>query len=116
MTKLFTSIVLVAVLAVGRSAGAAEATGWITHLDQQADQIALDDGRISVVSDEINFSSLKDGVRVLINYDAVGDVRIATEISLAPREPQSEKKAPLCTGDDKDHLTNCSPIPPNVYC
>ena len=116
MTRLFASIVLVGVLAVGRIAAAAEATGWITYIDQQSDQIVLDDGRNFGVSEEINFSSLNNGVRVRISFEAVGDARIATEISLAPQGPQSEKTAPICSGDDKNHLTNYSPVPPNVYC
>ncbi len=116
MSKLYASIALLALLAIGRGAGAAEATGWITHLDQEADQIVLDDGRNFFVSEEINFSSLKDGVKVRILYDAIGGDKIATEISLAPETPQSGKAAPLCAGDRKGPLAMHSPIPPTAFC
>jgi hypothetical protein len=88
MNKLIASVALLAILAMGHGADAAEAIGWITHLDQETDQIALDDGRIFGVSDEINFSSLTDGVKVRIRYDAIDGDKIATEILLAPEAPQ----------------------------
>ena len=122
MSKLYASIALLALLAIGRGAGAAEATGWITHLDQEADQIVLDDGRSFLVSEEINFSSLKDGVKVRIRYDAIGGDKIVTEISLAPEAPQnaempqSGKAPPLCAGDRMGPLARHSPIPPTAFC
>lgn len=122
MSKLFASMALLALLAVGRGAGAAEATGWITLLDREADQIVLDDGRIFAVSEEINFSSLKDGVKVRISYDAVDGDRIATEILLAPEAPesadgpQSGKAAPFCGGDHKDHMARTMSVPSSSIC
>jgi len=61
MSKLFASIALLAILAVGRSAGAAEATDWIRLLVREADQFVMDDGQIFAVPEELNFSSLKKG-------------------------------------------------------
>ncbi len=122
MSKVFASMALLALLALGRGAGAAEATGWITHLDQEADQIILDDGRNFAVSEEINFSSLKDGVKVWIRFDAIDGDKIATEILLAPEAPQSAetpqlgKAAPMCAGDRQDHMTRNLSISPSAFC
>jgi hypothetical protein len=55
MSKLIASVALLAILAVGRGAGAAEATGWITLLDREADRFVMDDGLIFAVSEELNF-------------------------------------------------------------
>ena len=116
MAKIFAAIALLVLLAVGRGAGAAETTGWITHLDQQADQIVLDDGRIFVVSEEINFSSLKDGVKVRIRYDDIGGDRIATEILLAPDAPQAGQPALHCAPAEKDRMANAMSVPLNTHC
>ncbi len=116
MSRLVASVALLALLAVGRGAGAAEATGWITLLDQEADQIVLDDGRIFAVSEEINFSSLKDGVKVRIHYDAIDGEKIATEILLAPQAPKAGKMVPLCAREQKEHLTKRSPISTITMC
>ena len=122
MNKVLVSMALLALLAAGRAAGAAEATGWITHLDQEGDQIVLDYGRIFAVSEEINFSSLKDGVKVRIRYDAIDGDKIATEILLAPEAPhgadgpQSGKVTPMCAGDQAEHLAGNLPITPGAFC
>jgi len=122
MNKLFASIALLALLAVGRGAGAAEAVGWITHLDQESDRVFLDDGRVFGVSEDINFSSLTDRVRVRILYDVIGGDRIATEISLAPRArqnagmPRSGKAAPTCAGDRQVHPARNLAFPPGASC
>jgi hypothetical protein len=122
MSKIIASLALLVLLAVGRGADAAEATGWITHLDQQADRIVLDDGRVFTISEEINFSSLKDGVKVWIRYDAINGDKIATEILPAPKAPQSAARpqsgieVPNCVGDNKKHLTRHSPIPSSAFC
>ena len=87
MSKLIASMALLVMLAVGRGADAAEITGWITHLDEESDRIVLDDGQNFGVSDEINFSSLRDGVRVRILYDAIDGDKIATDILLSPEAP-----------------------------
>ena len=92
MSKLIASVALLAILAVGRGAGAAEATGWVTYLDQESELIVLDGGRVFAVSDEINFSSLKDGVKVWIHYDAADGDKIATDILLAPEPPQNAER------------------------
>ena len=55
MSKLIASVALLAILAVGRGAGAAEATGWITLLDREADRFVMDDGLIFAVSEELIF-------------------------------------------------------------
>lgn len=109
MSKLIASVAILAALAIGRIAGAAEATGWITHLDREVEKIVLDDGRIFVVSDELNFSSLRDGVKVQIRYNAIEGDKIATEILLLPEEPKgfgpqsSRSELKFCT--PQDHST-----------
>jgi hypothetical protein len=113
MGKLIASIAILATLAIGRIAGAAEVTGWITHLDQHADQIILDDGRMFGVSDEINFSALKNGVRVRMYYDAVDGARIVTEISPAPISINSGSPEAGCGAQ---HMTKYTPIPATAFC
>ncbi|MDA0653644.1 MAG: DUF1344 domain-containing protein [Proteobacteria bacterium] len=124
MSKLLASLALLALLAAGRGAGAAEAeaTGWITHLDHESDQIVLDGGRIFGVSEEINFSSLKDGVRVRIRYDKTGVDKIATEIMLAPEAPHSAvaprsgTAAPFCAKDHHNDLEGNFTVRPDPFC
>ncbi len=122
MNKLIASIALLALVTVGRGTGAAEATGWITHLDQEVDRIVLDDGRNFTVSEEINFSSLKDGVKVRILYDTIDGDKIATEILLSPEAPQSAemrasgKTTPVCAWDREGQLATTLPIPPSAFC
>ena len=73
------------------------------------------------VSEEINFSSLSDGVKVRIRYDAIDGDKIVTEILLAPEAPQNaetpqvEKDPPMCAGDRQDHMARHSPIPPSAF-
>ena len=122
MNKLLASVALLALIAVGRGAGAAEATGWITHLDRETDRIILDDGRIFDVSEEINFSSLRDGVRVKVLFDAIGGDKIATEILLAPEAPQnaelpqSGKTTPVCARDRIKPLAMTLLSSPSAVC
>jgi hypothetical protein len=122
MSKFYASLALWVLLTASGGAIAAEATGWITHLDQETDQIVLDDGRIFAISDEINFSSLKDGVKVRIHYDAIGDVKVAREIMLAPQAPQSAEfpkhgnAPPICVGDQKDHMAGRITAAPDAVC
>jgi hypothetical protein len=122
MSKFYASMALLLLLAVGRGAGAAEAIGWITHLDQESDRFILDDGRIFDVSEDISFASLRDGVRVRISYDTFGGGRVANDIVLAPQLPQSAeipqpgKSLPTCVGDQKDHMTKHVTPSPNSVC
>jgi hypothetical protein len=122
MSKLLASLALLALLATGRGAGAAEATGWITHLDHESDQIVLDGGRIFGVSEEINFSSLKDGVRVWLRYDETGVDKFATEIMLAPDAPHSAvaprsgTAAPFCARDHRKDLAGNFTVRPDPSC
>lgn len=124
MNKLIASATLLALLAVGRGAGAAEATGWITYLDRETDRIVLDDGRIFGVSEDINFSTLSDGVRVRVLYDAIGGDRIVTEILPAPEAPrpskaaapQTAKTTPVCTLDRQENQARTRSVPLNAIC
>lgn len=122
MSKIFASIALMAMLAVGHGVGAAEAVGWITHIDQEDDRVVLDDGQNFAVSDEINFSSLKNGVRVRIHFDAVEGEKIATEILLMPQAPQGASMpeltntSPVCAQHQEDHLAKNLPAPTGAFC
>jgi hypothetical protein len=106
MTRLFAFIGLLALLAVGRVAGAAEATGWITLLDQDSDRFYLDDGRVFGISEDINFSALKNGIRVKLYFETYGRNRIVNDIELAPADapvlaaPQT-KAVPHCPDSRK---------------
>lgn len=122
MNKLLASLALLALLATGHGAAAAEATGWISHLDNESDQIVLDDGRIFGASEEINFSSLKYGVKVRLRYDETGGKKMATEIFLAPEAPhsavtpQTEKAAPLCARGHQQELAGNFTVRPDPFC
>lgn len=98
MNQVIGSVALLALLVAGRGGIAAEATGWIIELDQNSDRLTLDDGWIYAVSEDINFASLKDGVRVRIQYSAHGSERTVTDIELAPDAPLSGIGLPLCDG------------------
>ena len=94
MSKLFASIALLAMLALGRGAGAAEAIGWITFLDHENDKIVMDNGQVFGVSEEINFSALNDRVRVKIVYYQTDGQNIVTDIFPAAEVPAKAKADP----------------------
>lgn len=123
MNKLFAAVALLALLSAGRAAAAAEAVGWITELDNQSDRIILDDGRSFNVSEEINFSSLRDGVRVRLYYDTFGDQKVVTDIAPAPEMPQEvqlphfEDTTPTCGGGfPKKHWASNLTVSPGARC
>lgn len=93
---------ILALLVVGRGAGASEAIGWITLLDEEDDQIVLDSGRTFALSDDINFSSLADGRRVRVTYETIGGVPTVTGIVQLPSQtnqadaPSLDGPVPVC--------------------
>lgn len=105
MKKIFVSIALVLALAAARGAAAAEAIGWITFLDYDSDRIYLHDGRSFSVSEEINFSALRGGVRVRLRYETIGNDSTVTDIELAPQKAQISlppSSTPLCGHADEE--------------
>ena len=122
MNKLCAAVALLALLSAGRGAGAAEAVGWITKLDGQSDRIILDDGRAFNVSEEINFSTLRDGVRVRLYYETFGDQKVVTDIAPAPEMPQKAQlprprtEKPACGGYRMNRWAKNLTVPPDIRC
>lgn len=61
---------------------AAETTGWIAAIDEQADFVTLHDGRTFALPDDINAAGLILGARVRITY--AGEGRNMRVLCLAP--------------------------------
>ena len=116
MNRIIASATLLALLAVGRGGLAAEATGWIIELDKESDRLTLDDGQKYGVSEDINFGSLKDGVRVRIQYSAYGKERTVTDIELAPGEHPPGSGVPLCDRSQSKSRNISKPATAGAVC
>jgi hypothetical protein len=63
---------------------AEDVEGNIRSIDQANDTITLDDNKRYHLPDEFDYSFIKTGMKVIILYDQVGDVRYVTDLQDAP--------------------------------
>ena len=122
MRRLIAAAALFAIAIAGRGATAAETIGWITFLDQQTDQIVLDNGQNFSVSDAINFSSLRNGVKVWIRYVSIDGDKVATEIAPASGSSpvatfgQRQKPSQICDKHASHRQESSLLSEPSAYC
>ena len=80
MRTLFAAIV--ATFALGSAAFAAEAEGQIKKIDTDKLTITLDNGKSYKLPGELDVSTLKEGMEIVLAYDEVGGENVITDMEL----------------------------------
>ncbi|MGU3574671.1 DUF1344 domain-containing protein [Brucellaceae bacterium C25G] len=63
---------------------AEDVEGKILSIDQNNDTITLDDKKRYQLPDEFDYSFIKTGMKVIILYDEVNNIRYVTDLQDAP--------------------------------
>ena len=74
---------LIAAVAFGGTALAAEAEGQIQSIDKDSSTITLDDGKSYKLPGEFDVEALKEGMDILIAYDTVAGENLITDMELS---------------------------------
>lgn len=78
--KLLYTLATVAALGLSSPAWAAEVSGQVVSIDEEAQTITLDNGMIFKVSDELNIDGLTPGATVKVTYESSDSGNVATGV------------------------------------
>ena len=73
----------IAVFALSTAAFAAEAEGQIKKIDPDKLTITLDNGKSYKLPGELDVSTLKEGMEIVLAYDEVGGENVITDMDLS---------------------------------